>query len=149
MLIATNGDLFASGCQCLVNAVNCEGVMGGGIALAFKERFPEYFHEYRELCRGGDIKTGTVAVHATGLTIPQFIISFPTKSTPRLPSKLEYVISALPALRRAIEGEKITSIAIPALGCGLGGLSWDTVKPLIIQELIDVDCDIFLFEPRD
>lgn len=144
------GDLFESEADALVNAVNCVGVMGGGIAAAFKERYPDYFLDYRASCKAGEIKVGKAHVWITQLEQPRYIVSFPTKRHWRSASKLCDVETALQHLRWVVLGCSIESIAIPALGCGLGGLEYDEVRPLLCEYLsADLDdCHVLCYEPQ-
>ena len=143
--IITNGNLFESDCQAIVNTVNCVGVMGGGIALAFKQKFPDMYQDYKNACDNNELKPGFMHVWKKDNLI---IINFPTKDKVQFDSKIEYIESGLLALIEIIEKLEIKSIAIPALGCGLGGLDWNVVKNLIIKTLDNLDCEILLFEPH-
>ena len=136
--------------EALVNAVNTVGVMGKGIALMFKERFPENFKAYAAACKAGDVQVGKMFVSpGTELGGPRWIINFPTKKHWRDPSNIEWVRDGLAALRTVIRDRKISSIAIPPLGCGNGGLNWDEVRPLIVEALGDLaDVEVMLYEPE-
>lgn len=143
------GDIFKQPVEAIVNPVNCDGVMGAGLSKKFKEKFPDNFSCYRRKCVKGQLKPGIMCV-----TIPindvdkQLIINFPTKDKWSNPSKLEYVSKGLDSLLQTIYDHEIKSIAIPALGCGLGGLEWKEVKSLIIEKLFVVDnVDIIILEP--
>lgn len=143
----TKGDLFESGCEALVNAVNCVGVMGGGIAAEFKRRYPDYFEDYKLGCECNDLVPGTCDVYLCEHE-PRYLVSFPTKAHFKDPSKLSYVADGLKSLRQLILDLEIKSIAIPALGCGLGGLEWEAVAPLILSALGDLpDCRVVVYEP--
>lgn len=150
MIEFTTGDLFSSPCDALVNTVNCVGVMGRGLALEFKGRFPANFQEYQIACREQEVKPGKMLVHATGALIgPRYVINFPTKRHWRQKSKLVDIESGLAELRRTILDLKIDSIAIPPLGCGLGGLNWGDVRPKIQDALSDLpNIQIRVFEPQ-
>ena len=147
MLKFTQGDIFAANAQALVNPVNCVGVMGAGLALAFKRRFPENFLQYAEACRRQEVATGKLFVTEAG-THPRWLVNFPTKQHWRNPSRLEWIAEGLSDLARVLRDRKITSVAIPALGAGLGGLTWDAVRREIEEALQDVDCEILVFEPQ-
>ena len=150
MIKFKKGDLLSSDARALVNTVNTVGVMGKGIALQFKNRFPHNYKVYRDACKNGSFHTGQVLVVEDGdLMNKKFIINLPTKAHWKGNSTYEYVLSGLKALREAIEKYNITSIAIPPLGCGNGGLDWSKVKPMIIQELNDLAIEITVFEPND
>lgn len=124
--------------------------MGAGLALEFKQRFPEAFEDYRQACRRGELKPGTL--HTFMLDDGRWIVNFPTKTRWKSPSKLEYIAAGLPALVDFVRLNAIESIAIPALGCGLGKLSWNTaVKPRIeraFEEIPGGMVDVWLFGPE-
>jgi O-acetyl-ADP-ribose deacetylase (regulator of RNase III) len=128
------GNLFDADVEAIANAVNCVGVMGKGIALEFKKRFPSNFIAYKATCDAGELQLGRVFIHDEGSSAkPRYIVNFPTKDHWRNPSRLEDIRSGLDSLSAEIDGLKIHSIAIPALGCGLGGLDWQDVRELIEQ----------------
>jgi O-acetyl-ADP-ribose deacetylase (regulator of RNase III) len=147
MLTDKTGNLFDAPVRALVNAVNCNGVMGKGLALEFKVRFPEMFADYAKACRNGELRPGQL--HTWQLSDGRWIINFPTKNQWRSPSKLEYLDAAMPRLAEFIQMNAIESIAIPALGCGLGGLDWRIVKPRIENALGEISqgVDVWLFGP--
>lgn len=150
MITLTSGDILQADAQALVNTVNCVGVMGRGIALQFKKRFPENFKHYQLVCNEGRLVPGRMLVHDRGtFTNPRFIINFPTKKHWRGKSDIEDVRSGLDALVAAVEEYEIGSIAIPPLGCGLGGLDWNEVRPLIEQAFRDLAdrVDVLIYEP--
>lgn len=146
MIEIAQGDLFAADVQALVNAVNCRGVMGAGLALQFKHRFPAYFEDYRRACAEGRVTPG--AVHVFRLPDAHWILSVPTKRHWRSRSRLQDVRSGVTALVAAIDAHGIESIAIPALGCGLGGLDWEVVRPIIEAALAPAQTRALLFAPR-
>lgn len=147
MIHFTKGDIFSVDTDALVNPVNCVGVMGKGLALEFKKRFPKNFDAYKKACESNLLVPGTMLVYETGVdTSPRYVINFPTKLHWKNPSRLVYVESGLVSLRDEIRRLCLRSIALPALGCGLGGLDWELVKPSIEIILDDVDCDVFVFE---
>lgn len=137
LVFAQGGDLFQSHAQALVNPVNCVGVMGRGLAAEFKRRFPAYFKEYARLCQEGQMQPGRVRLHLCEAPAPlQYIISFPTKEHWRNPSRIEWIEQGLRDLARQIELHALQSVALPALGCGLGGLDyWTQVRPLLTEIL--------------
>ncbi|MEP4091780.1 macro domain-containing protein [Reichenbachiella sp.] len=150
MINYTEGNLLNADTDALVNTVNTVGVMGKGIALQFKNRFPHNFKVYKDACKDGTFDVGQVLVVQEGdLLNNKMIINFPTKKHWRGDSKYEYIDSGLIALKNAIEQHKIKSIAIPPLGCGNGGLDWSTVKDKIQAVLADSDCDIVVFTPNE
>lgn len=116
------GSIFQSECQTLVNPVNCAGIMGKGLALEFKRRFPTMFAEYVERCIHGDVQLGRPYI--SNVEAVTKIINFPTKNHWRSKSRLADIRSGLIYLRAHYQAWEISSLAIPALGCGLGGLSW-------------------------
>jgi len=132
MVQYTSGDLLLADAEALVNAVNCVGVMGRGIAVQFKHAYPENFKAYRAACHLQAVQPGKMFVHATGkLTNPRYIINFPTKRHWREASRMADIESGLADLAGVIRRDGIQSIAIPALGCGLGGLPWTAVRQRI------------------
>ena len=132
MIQSIQGNLLESQVDALVNAVNCVGVMGNGIALQFKNTFPENYDIYRAACRRGEVVLGKMFVTDLNREVPpRYIINFPTKQHWRQMSKLSYIEAGLTALIATVERLNIQSIAIPPLGCGLGGLDWNDVRPLI------------------
>ena len=150
MFILTEGNLLSSAAQALVNTVNCEGYMGKGLALQFKQMFPDNYHEYHNTCKQGKVVPGKMFVTEEEIeTGTKIIINFPTKRQWRERSYLEDIESGLVDLVKVIHHRNISSIAIPPLGCGLGGLKWEAVKPLIERAFVELpDVDVYLFEPR-
>lgn len=150
MLRYTSGDLLKDSAEAIVNTVNCVGVMGRGIALQFKKTFPTNFAAYKQACNAEQVKPGQMFVTETGqLTNPRYIINFPTKRHWRQKSRMEDVESGLQALRETIKQYNIQSIAIPPLGCGLGGLNWPDVKARIEAALADChNTEIRVYEPK-
>lgn len=145
-----SGDILAEDAEALVNTVNCVGVMGRGIALQFKNAFPENFVAYEAACARNEMQPGKMFVFETGqITNPRFIINFPTKRHWRGKSRIEDIESGLRALVAEIRQRKIHSIAIPPLGSGLGGLNWADVKPLIVKALEPINgLHVIIFEPN-
>jgi O-acetyl-ADP-ribose deacetylase (regulator of RNase III) len=132
-------NLLDADVEALVNTVNTVGVMGKGLALQFKRRFPSNFEVYAAACGRGEVQVGRMlVVKIEGLADPRFIINFPTKKHWRDPSRLEYVRAGLVALISEVKARNIRSIAIPPLGCGNGGLAWSEVRPLIEGALIEL-----------
>lgn len=149
MLSFTNGNLLDADTEALVNTVNTVGVMGKGIALMFKEAFPENFRTYAAACKAGEVRTGNMFVtERNGLLGPRWIINFPTKRHWRNPSRIEWIEEGLTDLRQTIKSLGISSIAIPPLGAGNGGLEWSDVRSLITHYLGDMsDVDVQVYEP--
>jgi len=149
MIHYTQGNLLEADVEALVNTVNTVGVMGKGIALMFKERFPHNMQAYARACKAGEVVIGKMFVTETGeLMGPRWIINFPTKQHWRAKSKMEWIEAGLEDLHNFILEKQIKSIAIPPLGAGNGGLDWSAVKPKIEQALVDLsDVDIWVYEP--
>lgn len=149
-IIPTRGDLLKQhDVDAIVNTVNCVGIMGKGIALQFRNKWPDNFTQYEAACKAGEVKPGQMFVYDSGgLLKPNFIINFPTKTHWRGKSKIEYVRDGLVDLIAQIKRLGIRSIAVPPLGCGNGGLNWSEVKPLIEQAFAAVpEVEVRLFGP--
>ena len=149
MLQYKTGNILAEETDALVNTVNCVGVMGRGIALQFKNAFPDNFKAYAQACKRQEVQPGRLFVFDTGrLTNPRYIINFPTKRHWRGKSRMEDIESGLQALREVIRDKKIRSLAVPPLGTGLGGLNWNEVRLRIEEALADFgDVRIVIFQP--
>ncbi len=148
MIRFTRGNIFDSRCQALVNPVNCVGVMGKGLALQFKRRFPSAFMSYPDACRRRELAPGHMHIFHTSADSPRFIVNFPTKRHWRDPSRLDDIANGLSALDIAIAPHRIGSIAILPLGCGLGGLAWRDVRELIASRLSGSrDVRILIYTP--
>ncbi len=143
------GDLFEEDVEALVNSVNCVGVMGRGIALQFKNRFPDNFKAYAAACNRDEVKPGRMFIHESGtMTNPRYIINFPTKRHWRGKSRMEDIEAGLADLAQEIKRRNIRSIAIPPLGSSLGKLDWADVRPRIEAALESLGgVDVVLFEP--
>lgn len=142
------GNLLDAKVEALVNTVNTVGVMGKGIALMFKEAFPENFRLYEEACEAKQVRVGQMFVTENRtFEGPRWIINFPTKKHWRQPSKLEWIVEGLSDLRRVIQEKGIRSIALPPLGSGNGGLDWNDVRPEIQQILGHIGVEISVYEP--
>ena len=148
MIVSRTGNLLDSDADALVNAVNTVGVMGKGIALMFKKAFPENYRAYKAACARGEVRTGRMFVTERASS-PHWIINFPTKEHFRDPSRLDWIHSGLADLRQLLLAHPIPSLALPRLGCGLGGLHWAEVKPLIEEALGDLEVEVQLYEPRE
>lgn len=146
MITYTKGDLFDSGSEALVNAVNCHGVMGGGIARKFMERWPEMNARYVDDCEAGRVKIGAGTVWENPKGNPKYILNAPTFDAKHV-IKFEYVEEAVKWIRRVVQERGIQSVAIPALGCGVGGQKWEDVFPLYETHLAELDAEILAFEP--
>lgn len=141
----TIGNMFESDAQTLVNTVNCVGIMGKGIALEFKKRFPEMFKDYAARCTRNEVKPGVPYLYKT--LFPPHILNFPTKSNWRAASRIEDVERGLKIFRENYKQWGITSLAMPPLGCGNGQLLWSTVGPMIYHYLHDLDVEVEMFAP--
>lgn len=139
-------NIIHSDAEALVNTVNCEGVMGKGIALLFKNNFPDNYFYYRDACRKGQVRIGGMF---TQQEKGKWIINFPTKTTWRLNSDYAYIKEGLISLSNTLYWLNVKTIAIPALGCGNGGLDWNIVKPMIIEMLNDhPEIKATIYDPR-
>ncbi|MFC6751832.1 macro domain-containing protein [Deinococcus aquaticus] len=147
MIEFTKGDLFGKAVDIRVNTVNCKGVMGKGVALAFKNRYPEMFKEYRRLCTLGKIVPGYL--HVWKDIMGNWIINFPTKLDWKEKSRYEYVALGLKELKKYLSDKGNVSVALPALGCGNGGLDWSIVSKMIAEELGGLEAYIYVYEPSD
>ncbi len=150
MIYKAEGDLLSTDAEALVNTVNTVGVMGKGIALQFKQAFPDNYSAYEAACKRGEVQLGRMFVfHRNTLNNPRIIINFPTKEHWRKRSRIEDIESGLQALIEVVESEKIHSIAVPPLGCGSGGLDWNQVRPRIEQAFSEVpEISVQLFYPE-
>lgn len=149
MITFTQGNLIESKAEALVNTVNTVGVMGKGIALMFKEAFPENFKAYEAACKRKDVKLGHMYVtERTDMFGPRWIINFPTKANWRFPSHIQWIETGLQDLKRVIADKGIRSIAIPPLGAGNGGLDWNDVRPKIEAAFADMpNLEVLVYEP--
>jgi O-acetyl-ADP-ribose deacetylase (regulator of RNase III)/uncharacterized protein YwgA len=151
MIEYKTGNLVDTDAQALVNTVNCVGVMGKGIALQFKMAFPDNFRVYAKACRNGEMRLGHVLVVPTHQSInPHYIFNFPTKYHWRGKSNIEDIRAGLNSLIDEVTRLNIGSIAVPALGCGNGGLDWSQVKGIIEQAFDKLPgVQVYLFEPQE
>ena len=150
MIYYVSGDLLESDSEALVNAVNCVGIMGKGIALSFKKKFPNMFLQYKEACSLKLIRPGKVSIYQINDSLnTRYIINFPTKDHWRQKSRLSYISEGLKDLVRVIDKYHISSIAIPMLGCGNGGLNWNDVIELIEFFLSDLNCSVYVYGPSN
>lgn len=147
MISLHRGDILQADAEALVNTVNCVGVMGRGIALQFRKAFPENFKAYKLVCNRGDLRPGKMLVHdLQRLSNPRFVINFPTKRHWKGKSLMADIEVGLEALVDEIRERGILSVAIPPLGCGLGGLDWREVRPRIekaFERLPEVQVQLF------
>lgn len=150
MIHYKTGNLLDSEAEALVNTVNTVGIMGKGIALQFKNKFPNNFKLYFNACKNKEVKVGQLLVteEQALLADKKIIINFPTKTNWRLPSEYQYIEAGLTELVKFIKMKNIKSIAIPPLGAGNGDLDWNKVKKILENYLTDVECDIYIYEPN-
>ena len=149
MITYHKGDLLKDNADCLVNTVNTVGIMGKGVALAFKNAFPHNYLAYRKAFAARQLAIGKLLViDDVNLLLGQkTIINFPTKTHWKLPSEYSYIVQGLTALRDYLIENDLRSIAMPAPGCGNGGLNWEKGKALIEDKLADLPHDIRVYEP--
>lgn len=147
-----NGNLLEASTEAIVNTVNTVGVMGKGVALQFKRRYPDNYRAYAAACKAGEVQIGRMFVTELPPTLdsgPRFIVNFPTKKHWRGGAKLEFIQAGLQDLTQVVQERRIRSIAMPALGCGNGGLLWHDVRPVIeraFEHLSDVQ--VILYPPE-
>jgi O-acetyl-ADP-ribose deacetylase (regulator of RNase III) len=146
----TRGNLLEAEAEAFVNTVNCVGVMGKGVALQFKQAFPDNFRQYEQACRAKQVRPGQMfIVENSSLVSPKYIINFPTKRHWKGKAKIEDIQSGLKALIADIKRLRIRSVAVPPLGCGNGGLRWSDVRPMIEAAFRETpDVKVLLYEPR-
>ncbi|SDX87336.1 macro domain-containing protein [Nitrosomonas sp. Nm33] len=151
MVEFVSGDFFEFDADIMINTVNCVGVMGAGVALAFKKRFPEMFDDYVEKCRSGVVRPGAPSVWIQKDIISKEIeiVNFPTKDHWKNPSEYYYIDDGLKWLSTYLDDKDGKVVTLPALGCGHGGLDWDRVRTMIINRLQDSPAHIYVFEPND
>lgn len=152
MLEFVKGNMFEADVDALVNTVNTVGVMGKGIALQFSRQFPEIVPPYEAACQTGDLSVGKVQTvklsTLSGLNGPRYVINFPTKQHWKGNSRIEFIESGLTALKAEVKNLGIKSVAVPPLGCGLGGLQWGDVRKRIVDSLGELaDVRVLIFEP--
>lgn len=147
MIKVIKGNIFKSKCQTLVNTVNCVGVMGKGIALGFKERFPEMFEDYVRRCQQKEVKLGEPYLFKR--QEKPWIMNFPTKNHWRSVSRIEDIVRGLKFIRENYRQWGIESIAFPPLGSGLGQLNWDIVGPTLYRYLKMLDIAVELYVPKE
>jgi O-acetyl-ADP-ribose deacetylase (regulator of RNase III)/uncharacterized protein YwgA len=145
MITVVKGDLFESKAQTLVNTVNCVGVMGKGVALGFKKRFPEMFADYVRRCEADEVQLGRPYLYRT--LLPPWIVNFPTKGHWRSVTRLSDIIEGLDFLQKNYRDWGIESLAVPPLGCGEGQLEWRVVGPTLYRMLSAIEIDVELYAP--
>ena len=149
MITISRGNFWDAEVDAVVNSVNCVGIMGKGIALQCKKAFPDNYDAYLKACKRGEVQPGSLFVYETKQIFgAKYIINFPTKMHWKGPSRYEYLEAGLQALVSVIRDRNIRSIAIPPLGCGLGGLDWAKVRPMIEAALSQLpDVQAYIYEP--
>lgn len=146
----TTGNILEADVEALVNPVNCVGVMGAGLAAQFKRAFPGMFDGYATVCGAKELRPGRLHIHVRGdAANPRWIFNFPTKRHWRDKSRIADIGTGLNALVNAVNRRGIQSIAIPPLGCGLGGLPWEEVRPLIERAAERMEgVEVWVYEPE-
>ena len=149
MLELTRGDLLRADAEAIVNTVNCVGVMGAGLALQVRRAYPDVYAAYTAACKRGEVVPGRMFVTATGRTgNPRWVIHFPTKRHWRTPSRLGDIDAGLAELVAEVRRLGIHSVAVPPLGCGLGGLDWGDVLPRIERAFLALpEVRVLVYEP--
>jgi O-acetyl-ADP-ribose deacetylase (regulator of RNase III) len=148
MIIYKVGNILDAKADVLVNTVNTVGIMGKGIALQFKNQFPENYKKYTDAVARNEISVGKVQiVPVNELSGVKYIVNFPTKAHWRFPSQIRWIKDGLSDLHEKVQALNIESIALPPLGCGNGGLDWEEVKPLIVESLSDLPISVYVYEP--
>ncbi len=148
-LVQRKGNILDAACHAIVNPVNCVGVAGKGLALQIKNKYPNWFRFYREACLSKEYAPGILHVYETREPDIKYIIDFPTKKHWKNPSELDWIYQGLLEFNTVLAlYPEIKSIAMPPIGCGNGGLSWNLVKPLILHNLDQFDIELHLWEPR-
>ena len=149
MIEIAHGNILEADAEALVNTVNCVGVMGKGLALQFKQAFPANFKAYEAACRAREVVPGRCSSSTMAISSdPRYIINFPTKRHWRDNSRIEDIRSGLESLVADVRRLGIRSIAVPPLGCGLGGLNWRDVRPMIEKSFSELpEVRVLLFPP--
>lgn len=142
-----DGNMFSANTDCLVNPVNCVGVMGAGLAKQFAFRWPAMLDDYRKACSDGRCSVGQVYMWRPDDRPPAWIANLPTKVHWRDPSQLAYVQAGLDDLADQLDRHSIGTVVIPALGCGLGGLPWGPVRDAVISRFADSPVQVLLYPP--
>lgn len=148
MIRTVRGDIVRTRARAIANPVNCVGVAGRGLALQFRHARPDNHAAYAAACRAGLVRPGRPHVHVPVRSGLPVIVNVPTKRHWREPSRLDDVAAGIRALRALLDEHAWPSLAVPPLGCGLGGLSWTRVRPLIRNAFVDADADVLVYAPR-
>lgn len=148
MLTFTSSNILLDPADALVNPVNTVGVMGAGLAQQFKDTFPAMFTAYAAACRAGEVEVGRMHVYDRGRLPQRWIINFPTKIHWRGNSLMGYIDAGLIDLVEHVHALRLTSLAVPALGCGYGGLNWKDVRPRLIHAFTPLEhVDVRIYQP--
>jgi Predicted phosphatase homologous to the C-terminal domain of histone macroH2A1 len=148
MIIPGKGNIIDANVEAVINTVNELGVMGKGLALEFKSRYPANFKAYEDACQRGEVSVGKMFVtEHFDMFGPRWLINFPTKRDWRNGSRLEWIEAGLLDLQGVIADKSIRSIAVPPLGCGNGGLDWKVVRGIICESFSRSPCEVHLYEP--
>jgi O-acetyl-ADP-ribose deacetylase (regulator of RNase III) len=145
-LLNVQGDLFTSGAPAIGHGVNVDGIMGGGVAALVRSRYPEVYAEYAVLCRSADLRPGEVQPVATGLSSPAYLLNMATQDRPGASARLDWVREATLQSLHFCRERSFSRLAIPRLGCGIGGLTWEQVEPVFRQaadQYPDVDLAVY------
>ncbi len=142
-----SGNLFESQMQTFTNTINTVGVMGAGIAKQFKDRFPVMFEDYKQRCQQQEVETGKPYLWKPADAEIAWVLNFPTKQHWRGKSEIEWIEEGLDYLLQHYRQWGIQSLAVPALGCSLGGLKWEQVKPVMERYLSQMDIPVEIYEP--
>lgn len=147
-IIETDLSIFEVDAEVLVNPVNCVGVMGAGLAKEFAWRYPEMLKEYQSACRKGELKVGRIHTHKEN---EKCIVSFPTKNRWQEKSEYAHIDTGMRTLAKFLANSEYRKVAIPRLGCGLGGLNWGTVRLIAMRyiELLPDDFTVYFFEAKN
>ena len=153
MITYQEGDILKSNAQAIVNPVNCVGVMGKGLALQVKQAHPANYAEYRQACKDGALRPGTILTHRlppqSPDAEPRYILNLPTKRHWKDPSQMEDLRSGIAALVRTAAQLNLKSIAVPAIGAGLGGLDWNLVHQELLQQMLPLDwIEVHIYPPQ-
>lgn len=147
-LVIVKGNIWTTKHEVLVNTVNCEGVMGAGIALESALRYPKMYEKYKKICEDGNLKVGNLWIYKD--SDPYWIMNFPTKISWKLPSKTEYLVSGLKKFVETYKEKGVKSVAFPVLGASNGGLDEKVVLEIMKQYLdpLDIPVEIYLYDPQ-
>jgi len=148
MIVYKQGDILKDDAEAVVIPVNCLGIAGGGLAYQAKKKWPFWYDAYRFWCLASDEKMKPGGIVCTRLNYEKVIFSFFTKGDWRKPSQIEWVESGLIELSKHPTFLRMKSIAVPALGCGLGELDWSRVEPLIQKHLGEMPCEVRVYPPK-